>query len=170
MSRRLWLSLRTLLHVHCSGDCGSPRLSGSTSARKSSSRLVSVTLSGLRPPPGRRTQPASGVSSRPQFGQSAPNSAARQAGRPHHRADPAAPGRYRLRRAKTPTTALVQHWRESLIPHPNRRFITHANLISCRESPGNPATQKNHHQLIHLFPDGSIDQLGEEGGIDQELT
>src|SRR5262245_34502703 len=53
-----------------------------------------------------------------QFGQSATNGAARQAGRPHHRADPAAPGRYRLRRAKTPTTALVQHWRESLIPHP----------------------------------------------------
>jgi hypothetical protein len=62
MSRRLWLSLRRLLQVHNSGDCGSPRVSGSTSARRSSSKLASVSLRGLRPPPDRRTRSASGVS------------------------------------------------------------------------------------------------------------
>src|SRR5271169_621966 len=29
-ARRLWLSSRRLLQVHSSGDCGSPRVSGST--------------------------------------------------------------------------------------------------------------------------------------------
>jgi len=51
MSRKLWLSLRRLLQVHSSGDRGSPRVSGSTSERRSSSKLVSVSLTGLRPPP-----------------------------------------------------------------------------------------------------------------------
>src|SRR5712664_3468897 len=62
MSRRLWLSLRRLLEVHSSGDCGSPRVSGSTSARRSSSKFASVSLRGLRPPPTRRTRSKSGVS------------------------------------------------------------------------------------------------------------
>src|SRR5882757_828957 len=62
MSRRLWLSLRRLLEVHSSGDCGSPRVSGSTSARRSSSKFASVSLTGLRPPPARRTRSKSGVS------------------------------------------------------------------------------------------------------------
>jgi hypothetical protein len=57
--------LAQALAVHSSGDCGSPRVSGSTSARRSSSQggLASVSLSGLRPPPGRRTRSGSGVSS-----------------------------------------------------------------------------------------------------------
>ena len=42
-----------------SGDCGSPRVVGSTRQRKSSMRLASVSLNGLRPPPGRRTRSAS---------------------------------------------------------------------------------------------------------------
>src|SRR6266704_2094144 len=62
MSRRLWLSLQRLLEVHSSGDCGSPRVSGSTSARRSSSKFASVSLTGLRPPPARRTRSKSGVS------------------------------------------------------------------------------------------------------------
>src|SRR6516164_8174637 len=158
MSRRLWLSLRTLLHVHCSGDCGSPRLSGSTSARKSSSRLVSVTLSGLRPPPGRRTQPASGVSSR--RSSASPRPIVLRA-RPVARITALTPPRPAAIASAAPKRRrpLSSNTGESLIPHPNRRFITHANLISCRESPGNPATQKNHHQLIHLFPDGSLGHI-----------
>src|SRR3989304_910287 len=51
MSRRLALSLRRLLHVHNNGDCGSPRVAGSTSERRSSSRVASVSLSRFWPPP-----------------------------------------------------------------------------------------------------------------------
>src|ERR1019366_2500857 len=59
MSRKLWLSLRRLLQVHKSGDCGSPRVVGSTRERRSSMRLASIALIGLRPPPNRRTRSAS---------------------------------------------------------------------------------------------------------------
>src|SRR4051795_1479516 len=52
-------SRRRLLQVQRSGDIGSPRSLGATSASRSSSRAASVATSGLRPPPGRRTRSAS---------------------------------------------------------------------------------------------------------------
>src|SRR3989304_190987 len=103
MSRRLALSLRRLLHVHNTGDCGSPRVSGSTSERRSSSRLASVSLSGLRPPPRPRTRgPAGG-------------SAPRQPAHPRPR--------------KPPPPPLIKHRSERLEPPPNRQFINHTNPI-----------------------------------------
>src|SRR5271165_6004408 len=51
-------SRRRLLHVQRSGDIGSPRASGSTSAFRSSSKPGSVSVNDLRPPPGRRTPPS----------------------------------------------------------------------------------------------------------------
>ena len=58
--------LRKLLAVHSKGLSGSPRVAGSTKARKSSSKLGSVSVSGLRPAPGRRTRPTGGPSVAPQ--------------------------------------------------------------------------------------------------------
>src|SRR4051812_24374966 len=52
-------SRRRLLQVQRSGDIGSPRSLGATSASRSSSRAASVATRGLRPPPGRRTRSAS---------------------------------------------------------------------------------------------------------------
>ncbi len=42
---------RTLLHVHRSGDCGSPRVTGSSSFSRSSSRSGSLNDAFFRPPP-----------------------------------------------------------------------------------------------------------------------
>src|ERR1700676_1151355 len=143
MSRRLWLSLRRLLQVHSSGDCGSPRVSGSTSVRRSSSKLASVSLRGLRPPPGRRTRSASGVSS-------ARNSASQRTivlrATPRTRmtaltppcpadvattpADPAIPGRRRLGCRETPPPTLVQYRSERLEALPYGRFVHHAKRYS----------------------------------------
>jgi hypothetical protein len=50
--------LRRLLAVHNNGACGSPRVEGSTKLRRSSSSVASLTVSGLRPPPRRRTRSA----------------------------------------------------------------------------------------------------------------
>ena len=44
--------------VHNSGACGSPRVAGSTSSRRSSSNVASPDVSFFRPPPARRTRPA----------------------------------------------------------------------------------------------------------------
>src|SRR3954470_10866784 len=52
-------SRRRLLQVQRSGDIGSPRSLGATSASRSSSRAASVATSGFRPPPGQRTRSAS---------------------------------------------------------------------------------------------------------------
>ena len=129
MSRRLWLSLRRLLHVHSSGDCGSPRVSGSTSERRSSSKLASVSLAGLQPPPGRRTRSASGLLAHTQFGQSTSDRAARDPGGAHHRNDPAMPGRRRLGGRKTPPTALVEYRGKRLEALAYGRFVNHASTI-----------------------------------------
>jgi hypothetical protein len=51
-----------LLQVQRSGDIGSPRALGSTSASKSARRVASFFTSGLHPPPRRRTRPTSSVS------------------------------------------------------------------------------------------------------------
>src|SRR5208283_599335 len=53
-------SRRRLLHVQRRGDIGSPRVSGSTSAFRSSSKPGSVSVNDLRPPPGRRTRLGAG--------------------------------------------------------------------------------------------------------------
>src|SRR5207342_3213174 len=57
--------LRRLLAVHNSGAIGSPRAVGSTRSFRSESKLGSVTTSGRRPPPLRRTRsgPAIGAAS-----------------------------------------------------------------------------------------------------------
>ena len=51
-------SVRTDLPVHRSGDSGSPRSSGLTSASSAGTSPGSVWGSGLRPPPGRRARPS----------------------------------------------------------------------------------------------------------------
>src|SRR4029450_5329854 len=48
---------RSDLVVHRSGDIGSPRSSGSTSASRAGTRSGSCQAADLRPPPGRRTRP-----------------------------------------------------------------------------------------------------------------
>src|SRR5918993_1461896 len=50
-------SWRVDLVVHRSGDSGSPRVTGSTSASKAASRPGSASASGLGPAPGARTRP-----------------------------------------------------------------------------------------------------------------
>ena len=50
--------LRVDFVVHTSGDIGSPRVCGSTSARKAGASPGSFSVAGLRPPPGARTRPA----------------------------------------------------------------------------------------------------------------
>src|SRR5882762_5205143 len=140
MSRRLWLSLRRLLEVHSSGDCGSPRVSGSTSARRSSSKFASVSLRGLRPPPTRRTRSKSGVSparnsasprpiARSTIGRGLAELRAGDTGGTHHRNDPTVPGRCRLGCRKTPPTALVEHRSEGLEALAYGRFVDHAKTI-----------------------------------------
>jgi hypothetical protein len=120
--------LAQALALHSSGDCGSPRVSGSTSERRSSIRLVSVSLSRLRPPPGRRTRSSAGVSPARNSAKP-PDRAARNARDARHGAHPAATGRRCLSRRKTPPPALIKHWSERLEPQPNRRFINHTNPI-----------------------------------------
>src|SRR5947209_3844100 len=51
-------SLRTLLLVQRSGDCGSPRVTGSTSRSRSSLKPASLLTLLLRPPPFLRTRPS----------------------------------------------------------------------------------------------------------------
>src|SRR5206468_3198954 len=51
-------SVRTDLTVHRSGDSGSPRSSGSTSASSAGTSPGSVTAARLRPPPSRRARPS----------------------------------------------------------------------------------------------------------------
>ena len=50
--------LRVDFVVHTSGEVGSPRVCGSTSARKAGASPGSFSVAGLRPPPGARTRPA----------------------------------------------------------------------------------------------------------------
>ena len=51
--------------VHRNGDSGSPRVAGSTSASSASTKPGSVSVSGLRPPPERRTRPTDDASPAP---------------------------------------------------------------------------------------------------------
>ena len=92
-------------HVHCSGDSGSPRDSGSTSAMSAGPSPGSVSDSFLRPPPGARTRG------------SGPPAASRtprlhrvrvHAGRRRHRLDAAAAQLQRLRPEQQPTLPLIQ--------------------------------------------------------------
>jgi len=69
-----------------------------------------------------------------QFIQATTDRAARNAGGAHHRANPAGPGRHRFGGRKTPPALLVKDRSQDLEAQPNRRFINHANLISCCES------------------------------------
>src|SRR5436309_3286751 len=79
---RLWAAAEAqalgwrLLQVQRSGDIGSPRVNGSTRASRSSNSVVSVSVLGLRPPPGRRTRPVAG------WGAGDPAAAARSSRRP----------------------------------------------------------------------------------------
>lgn len=51
-------SVRVDFDVHRNGDCGSPRVAGSTSASNAPANDGSVSVSGGRPAPARRTLPA----------------------------------------------------------------------------------------------------------------
>jgi len=51
--------------VHRSGDIGSPRVVGSTSASNAAARPGSATVADLRPPPERRDRPGSSTSGLP---------------------------------------------------------------------------------------------------------
>src|SRR4051794_40940796 len=62
MAAKACVNCDRLLQVQRSGDIGSPRASGSTSASKSPSSVVSCITRFLPPPPGRRTRPGSSSS------------------------------------------------------------------------------------------------------------
>src|SRR5438067_2289913 len=58
-------SLRTLLQVQRKGDCGSPRVTGSTRCSRSARTLGSRSTVFLRPPPGRRMRPGGALGTVP---------------------------------------------------------------------------------------------------------
>ena len=71
--------------------------------RRSSSSIASLTVKGLRPPPGRRTRPIRlGRRAVPQFDKPAPDCAARHAGnlRDDRNPAPACRQRFRLKRTR----------------------------------------------------------------------
>jgi len=138
MPHKLWLSLRRLLQVHKSGDCGSPRVVGSTSERRSSMRLASVALIGLRPAPGLRTRSASTAA--PERN----SLSARTAGktrRARHSHYPAVSRRQRLGHRKPPPAPFVQHRIERLKPLADGRFIHHASMLLTAAPHRNPKIQ-----------------------------
>src|ERR1700722_6756665 len=158
MSRRLWLSLRRLLEVHSSGDCGSPRVSGSTSARRSSSKFASVSLRGLRPPPPRRTRSKSGVS--PARNSASPRPivlraipvARITAMIPPCPADVASAAAKRRRPRSSSTGARAsKRWRMADSSITPKRY-------SLATPEGIPPANKIRSDPIHLFADGPLDQ------------
>ena len=156
MSHRLWLSLRRLLQVQSNGDCGSPRASGSTSPRKSSTRPGSGAASGLRPPPGRRTRSMSHASPARNSFKPATDRAARKSRDLRHHGNAAPSRSLRLSRRKRPQGALVQDRRQRLknaAESPIRQ--SHQIVIRSRllkESPPQPTKSLR----IHLFSDEAL--------------
>ena len=141
MSRRPWLSLRRLLQVHSSGDCGSPRVAGSTSARRSSSSSRPSRSKACDP----RRADASALHqdrTRAQFGQSTSDRAARDARGTHHRNNPAVSRRARLRSHETPPSALVEYRSERLEALANGRSSITPGRYSVRILKGIPPAYK----------------------------
>ncbi len=155
MSRRLWLSLRRLLEVHSSGDCGSPRVSGSTSAQ-----IIEQIRIRLAQRPTTSAHPAYPFQVRrlacTQFGQPASDRAARDTGGtitamiPPCPADVASAAAKRRRPRSSSTGARAS----------KRGRMADSSITPKRYSlatpEGLPPANKIRPDQIHLFADGPL--------------
>src|SRR5207247_2188524 len=144
---------RTLLQVHRSGDCGSPRVVGSISFSKSATNVGSWSIVRLRPPPGRRTRPGASAAAPRALSSLAPARMARRE-TPVARATadtPPAPA------AATSAAATSRRRRSSRcrsISRNRRRIAASATIHGIRY-------QRRSHNLVHLFRDDPlVDGLG----------
>jgi hypothetical protein len=118
-------------------DFGSPRVSGSTSEHKSSTKLVSVALSRLPPPPCAAHALAIVPIAIGQLIQPPTDRAARNPCGAHHSADPTRPSHDRSAAAKRPCSSST-----GASTSKRTQSVDHPNLISFCESEGNPAAAK----------------------------
>jgi hypothetical protein len=91
-----------------------------------------------------------------QFGKSAPDGRARQAGGARHCRDTAAPGGERLGGCKPAPAALVQHRSKGVKALADGRFIDHPNRLVASTPGRNPPSPTNRMSQIHLFTDNAL--------------
>ncbi len=141
-SRSPAASLRRLLDVHSSGDRIAARRRLDQRRDQPAARVRLAQRLAPAALPGVPARAASGCRLAAQFRQPTADRAARDAGGPRHRRDPAMPSRQRLRRRKTPPPALVQHRSERPVAQFDRRIVNHPVILRAWKPPGNPLVGK----------------------------
>src|SRR6516165_512908 len=142
-------STKLLFDTHSKGRVGEPSVAGSTSRRRSSSRVSSVSVSGRRPPPFWRTCPvgSAGASS---------SLSPRKPGNLGNRRLAAPARRTRLGSAKQPLATLVKLRANKLPAQPNPLLVDHPNADTAAAPRWESHRPESHqrrveHQSIQLF-------------------
>ena len=128
-------------------------MAGSTSVRRSSSKVASIDASDFPPQTGRRTQSAPFRRDRlfARFGQAPSNRAARNAHRLKDRLHPTTARGQRLGRRETTPPTLVQHGIKGSEPHPNDATIDHKAESNGADSAGESPCPENPQIEVQLF-------------------